>query len=48
MLRALRVTTDMASVSTGRLQLSYTYRADTQMAIGQVFEAHVLRRLNLG
>jgi len=47
-LRAFRVTTDMAFVSTARLQLSYTYRADTQVPIGQVFEARILRRLNLG
>jgi hypothetical protein len=47
-LRALRVTTDMPVVPTTRLQLSYTYRAGAQFAIGQVFEARILRRLNMG
>ena len=47
-LRALRVTTDMPVVPTTRLQLSYTYRAGAQFPIGQVFEARILRRLNLG
>ena len=47
-LRALRVTTDMPVVPTTRLQLSYTYRAGAQFPVGQVFEARILRRLNLG
>ena len=47
-LRALRVTTDMPVVPTARLQLSYTYRTGAQMPLGQVFEARILRRLNLG
>jgi hypothetical protein len=47
-LRALRVTTDMPVVLTTRLQLSYTYRTGAQFPIGQVFEARILRRLNLG
>jgi hypothetical protein len=28
--------------------LSYTYRAGAQFPLGQVFEARILRRLNLG
>jgi hypothetical protein len=47
-LRSLRVTTDMPVVPTTRLQLSYTYRAGPQFPLGQVFEARILRRLNLG
>jgi hypothetical protein len=47
-LRALRVTTDMPVVPAMRLQLSYTYRAGAQFPIGQVLEARILRRLNLG
>ena len=47
-LRALRVTTDMPVVATTRLQLSYTYRAGTQSSVGQVLEARIMRRLNLG
>jgi hypothetical protein len=47
-LRALRVTTEMPVVQTTRLQMSYTYRAGAHFPIGQVFEARVLRRLNLG
>lgn len=47
-LRALRVTTDMAVVPAMRLQLSYTYHAGAQFPLGQVFEARILRRLNLG
>jgi hypothetical protein len=31
-----------------RLQLSSTYRAGAQFPFGQVFEARILRRLNLG
>jgi hypothetical protein len=47
-LRALRVATDMPVVPATRLQLSYSYRTSTQNPLGQVFEAHILRRLNLG
>jgi hypothetical protein len=47
LVRALRVTTDMP-VPTARLQLSYSYRAGAQFPIGQMFEARILRRLNLG
>ena len=47
-LRALRVTTEMPVVPTARLQLSYSYRAGAQFPVGQVFEARILRRLNLG
>jgi hypothetical protein len=47
-LRALRVTTEMPVVPATRLQLSYSYRAGAQFALGQVFEARILRRLNLG
>jgi hypothetical protein len=47
-LRALRVTTDMPVVPAMRLQLSYSYRAFAQFHLGQVFEARILRRLNLG
>ena len=47
-LRTLRLTTDMPVRSATRLQLSYSYRATTQAPLGQVFEAHILRRLNLG
>jgi hypothetical protein len=49
MLRVVRVTTDTPVVPATRLQLSYSYRATTQaQPLGQVFEAHILRRLNLG
>jgi hypothetical protein len=47
-LRALRVTTEMPVVPATRLQLSYSYRAGAQFPVGQVFEARILRRLNLG
>lgn len=47
-LRALRVTTEVPVVPTARLQLSYSYRAGKQFPVGQVFEARILRRLNLG
>jgi hypothetical protein len=47
-LRALRVVTDMPVVPATRLQLSYSYRPSAQTPLGQVFEAHILRRLNLG
>jgi hypothetical protein len=47
-LRALRVTTEMPVIPATRLQLSYTYRAGVQFPFGQVFEARIQRRLNLG
>jgi hypothetical protein len=47
-LRALRVTTDMPVVPATHLQLSYSYRAGARFRLGQVFEARVLRRLNMG
>jgi hypothetical protein len=47
-LRTLRLTTDTPVIPATRLQLSYSYRATTQAPLGQVFEAHILRRLNLG
>jgi hypothetical protein len=47
-LRTLRLTTDTPVMPAMRLQLSYSYRATTQAPLGQVFEAHILRRLNLG
>ena len=47
-LRTLRLTTDTPVKPTTRLQFSYSYRATTQAPLGQVFEAHILRRLNLG
>jgi hypothetical protein len=47
-LRALRLTTEMPVVPATRLQLSYSYRAGAQPSVGQVFEARILRRLNLG
>jgi hypothetical protein len=47
-LRALRVTTDMPVVPAMRLQLSYSYRPGAQFPFGQVLEARILRRLNLG
>jgi hypothetical protein len=37
----------MPVVPATRLQLSYSYRA-TKTPLGQVFEVHILRRLNLG
>jgi hypothetical protein len=48
MLRTLRVTTDTPLVPATRLQLSYSYQATTTAPLGRVFEAHILRRLNLG
>ena len=47
-LRALRVTTDMPVVPATRLQLSYSYRVGAQFPLGQVLEARILRRFNLG
>jgi len=48
MLRALRVTTEMAVVPATRLQLSYSYLAGAQFPLGQMFEARILRRLRVG
>jgi hypothetical protein len=47
-LRAVRVTTDMPVVPATRLQVSYMYRAGAHFPFGQVFEARIQRRLNLG
>ena len=47
-LRAFRVATEVPVVPETRLQLSYSYRATAQSTLGQVFEARILRRLNLG
>jgi hypothetical protein len=47
-LRALRVTTDIPVILATRLQLSYAYRGGAQFLFGQVFEARLQRRLNLG
>jgi hypothetical protein len=47
-LRTFRVTTDMPVVPATRLQLSYSYRAGSQFALGQAFEARILRRVRLG
>jgi hypothetical protein len=47
-LRGLRVMTEMPVVPATRLQLSYTYRTGPQFPIGQVFEAHIVRRISLG
>ena len=47
-LRGLRVMTEMPVVPATRLQLSYNYRTAPQFPIGQVFEAHIVRRISLG
>lgn len=47
-LRAFRVATEVPVIPATRLQLSYSYRASAQATLGQVFEARILRRLNLG
>jgi hypothetical protein len=47
-LRALRLTTDLAVRPGTGLQLLYTYRAGPQLAFGQAFEARISRRINLG
>lgn len=46
--RGLRLTTEMPVVPATRLQLSYAYRTGAQFPLGQVFEARILRRINLG
>ena len=46
--RGLRVTTEMAVVPAIRLQLSYAYSAGMEFALGQVFEARLVRRVSLG
>lgn len=48
LLRVLRLTTDMPVVAATRLLLTYSYRAGMTPAMGQVFEARLLRRLKLG
>jgi hypothetical protein len=47
-LRALRLTTELPVVPATHLQFSYTYRTGAQFPFGQVFEAHILRRVSLG
>lgn len=47
-LRALRLTTDLAVRQGTGLQLLYTYRAGPQLVFGQAFEARISRRINLG
>lgn len=47
-LRALRLTTDLAVRPDTGLQLLYTYRAGPQFSFGQAFEARISRRINLG
>ena len=46
--RGLRVTTEMSVVPAIRLQLSYAYSAGMEFALGQVFEARLVRRVSLG
>jgi hypothetical protein len=48
MLRALRLTTDLAVRQDTGLQLLYTYRAGPHFSFGQAFEARISRRINLG
>lgn len=48
LLRALRLTTEMPVVPATRLQLSYSYRAGARFPVGQLLEARILRRLDLG
>jgi len=48
MLRGLRVTTEIAVIPAIHLQLSYAYAARTEFAMGQVFEARLVRRVSLG
>jgi hypothetical protein len=47
-LRGLRVTTEMPVVQAIRLQFSYAYRTGAEFPLGQVFEARIVRRVNLG
>ena len=42
------MTTEMAVVPAIRLQLSYAYSAGMEFALGQVFEARLVRRVSLG
>ncbi|MCC7126712.1 MAG: hypothetical protein IT178_17815 [Acidobacteria bacterium] len=48
LLRVLRLTTDLPVVAATRLLFTYSYRAGLSPAMGQVFEARLLRRLKLG
>lgn len=48
LLRGLRLTTETPVFPTTRLQLSYVYRTGNQFPLGQVFEAKILRRINIG
>jgi hypothetical protein len=47
-LRGLRLTTEIAVIPAMHLQLSYAYTAPTEYALGQVFEARLVRRVSLG
>jgi hypothetical protein len=47
-LRAFRLTTDLAVRRRTGLQLLYTYSAGTPFSFGQAFEARMSRRINLG
>ena len=47
-LRGLKLTTEMPVVPATRLQFSYAYRTAPQLPLGQVFEAHIVRRISLG
>jgi hypothetical protein len=47
-LRGLRVTTEVPVVAATHLQFSYAYRTGSNLPIGQVFEARILRRVHLG
>ena len=47
-LRGLRLMTDMPIVPATHLQFSYAYRTAPQLPLGQVFEAHIVRRISLG
>ena len=48
LLRGLRLTTEIAVIPAMHLQLSYAYTARTEFALGQVFEARLVRRVSLG
>ena len=47
LLRGLRLTTEVAVMPAIQLQLSYAYSASTEFALGQVFEARLVRRVRL-
>ena len=48
LVQGLRVTTELPVVPATNLQLSYAYHTGTQLPVGQVFEARILRRVRLG